>query len=122
MHDQHARLVRLQRFHDFLELEIAASFVGPKVRRDGAVGAEDDDQSLAWPNRAAVTHPRLGKPTRKGRAEAEMPNCLRNWRRRIIFIAALNHNLKRGWFGNGRKARQLQIPLGDSFLPGQIIL
>src|SRR6266699_2767697 len=37
--------------------------------------------------RAGLARPRLGRPTRNGRAEAEIPNCLRNWRRRIAFIS-----------------------------------
>jgi len=50
--NQHPVLERLEWRHDFLELEVAAHFVGPIGGRDRAVGAEHDDQSLPRPGRA----------------------------------------------------------------------
>ena len=49
--NQHAVFERLQRRHNFLELEILAGLLGPIGRRDGAVRGEHDHQPLARPGR-----------------------------------------------------------------------
>src|SRR5207249_4011510 len=47
--DQHPVPERLDRRHDFLQLEITAHLVGPVGRRDRPVRAEHNDEPLSWP-------------------------------------------------------------------------
>src|ERR1043165_2853511 len=58
--------------------------------------------------RAGLARPRLGRPTKKGSAAAEMPTCLRNSRRRIAFIVR-----------SYRKPRQVASPPKFKYLPRQ---
>src|ERR1043166_70889 len=58
--------------------------------------------------RVGLARPRLGRPTKKGSAAAEMPTCLRNSRRRIAFIVRC--------YG---KPRQVASPPKFKYLPRQ---
>ena len=71
--DQHPVLERLQRRHDFLELEILARFVGPEGGRDRAVRAEHDDQPLARAGRTGEAEARQAHEERqRGGGEAQL--------------------------------------------------